>query len=25
VLSGTVHAEHTGEVSARTLAGLTHL
>ena len=24
VSSGTVHAEHTGEVSARTLAGLTH-
>ena len=25
VSSGTVHAEHTGEVSARVLAGLTHL
>jgi hypothetical protein len=25
VSSGTVHAEHTGEVSARTLAGLRHL
>jgi hypothetical protein len=24
VSSGTMHAEHTGEVSARALAGLTH-